>query len=96
MQRSVRAVRSPRSVDLRRASPGMCTDSERGGGRPGAPALSVGLDGLGGGTTLGARSGLRLHDSGCPFRRSFLRRWLLVSADALIPLAEYEFQPGRK
>ena len=52
MQRSVRAARSPRCANPRCASPGMCTDSERGGGRPGVPALSWGLDGLGEGARL--------------------------------------------
>ena len=52
MQRSVRAAARPRCANPRRASPGMCTDSERGGGRPGASTLSERLGGLGEGARL--------------------------------------------
>ena len=76
------------------ASRSMCTDPERGGERSGSTVWSVGLDGLGGRsrlwvpvpafafTTLGARSGLRLHDSGYLYRPSPSRLWLLVPAFA--------------
>jgi hypothetical protein len=78
MQRSVRAARSPRCANPQRASPGMCTDSERGGGRPGVPTLS------GGG---GSMAWVRGHDFGCPFRPSPSRLWLPVPAFAFTTLA---------